>query len=382
MRTAKDPWLRPFEFQLIQRLYLKFGTWSGGELLDDLERWVKNDIRQEWWVRWFEHQEPRIYLRYYLNRLAGSFLWSVSDVWDARRNAKETGSKFMLEMQERLGPQRLVWEHGFGSDSGYYSANHSSPRLRETFDFRFTGQRAGSEWHRDIVTQYATILQSKGRFVTVDTGAVESKLPDIALWTPHSPLEWWPGGAIEVELEAYKKSDEAIMRNLEKHLDNHECVRFVVMSEKSFERISSLVKQKTGIIASRVENYLGYLNNPIQIEVIDSPTGQPYMDFLRSEKIPELEEVRKRSGYWYQRIMTARELEKEKRDREEARMPEKWQRAWEQAEQGNDNMLTGLRRTEYQRKVAEEDRRWFEAQAKKGGRVRVKPRRRWPRPDT
>ena len=172
------------------------------------------------------------------------------------------------------------------------------------------------------------------------------------------------------------------MGNLEKHLDNHECVRFVVMSEKSFERISSLVEQKTGIIASRVENYLGYLNNPIQIEVIDSPTGQPYMDFLRSEKIPELEEVRKRSGYWYQRIMTAQELEKEKRDREEARMPEKWQRAWEQAEQGNDNMLTGLRRTEYQRKVAEEDRRWFEAQAKKGGRVRVKPRRRWPRPDT
>ncbi len=344
MTPGSYPRLLPFEFQLIQRMYLKFGIWSGEDLLNDLENWVRNDIRQNWWIPWFEHEHD-IDLHRYLSRLAFDFLWSVSDVWDARRYAKEHNVKSMIEVQERLGPARLVWEHkGYGFEGGYWSVDHFSPRLKGIFDFRFTGQRAGSEWHRDIVTEYANILQSKGRFVTVDSGAVESELPDISIWTPHTPLEWWPGGAIEVEVEAYRKSDEALLRNLEKHRKNNEHVRFVVMSEKSFERIYNLIEQKTREIPQRVENYIGYLNNPIQIEVIDPPSGHPFLDFLKADKVLGYDPAMKRSSSQYPRIMTPREEAKEKRDREEARMPQKWQRAWELAEQGDDNMLTGLRR--------------------------------------
>jgi CRISPR/Cas system-associated protein endoribonuclease Cas2 len=357
MTPGSRPWLRPFEFQLIQRMYLRFGIWSGEDLLSDLESWVRNDVRQNWWIPWFEHEHD-IDLHRYLSMLAFDFLWSVSDVWDARRYAKEHDVKSMIEMQERLGPARLVWEHtGYGFEGGYWSVDHSNPRLKGIFNFRFTGQRAGSEWHRDIVTEYANILQSKGRFVTVDSGAVESKLPDISIWKPHTPLDWWPGGAIEVEAEAYRKSDEAILRNLEKHRENDVNVRFVVMSEKSFERIYNLIEEKTGEIAMRVENYLGYLNNPIQIEVIDPPSGSPYYEFLKADKVPGYDRAAKRSSTQYPRIMTSRDEAKEKRDREEAEMPQKLQRAWELAERGDDTMLTGLRREAYQRKVAEEDER-------------------------
>ena len=56
MITTREPWLRPFEFQLIQRMYLRFGIWSGEELMNDLEHWVRNDPRQEWWVNWFDKE--------------------------------------------------------------------------------------------------------------------------------------------------------------------------------------------------------------------------------------------------------------------------------------------------------------------------------------
>jgi hypothetical protein len=381
MTSGKDPWLRPFEFQLIQRLSLSFGVWSGGDLLNDLEHWVRNDVRQDWWVRWFEDNN-RIRLRYYLSRMAGEFLSSVGDVWEARRYAKEYNNKNMLETQERLGPARLVWMHGRPGSNNYYSANYSSPRLRGTFNFGFTGQRAGSEWHRDIITEYANILQRKGRFVTVDTGAVESKLPDITFWTPHTPLEWWSGGAIEVEMEAYRKSDQAIMRNLEKHLKNQTPVRFVVLSEKSFERVSGLIEQKTRIIPQRVENYLGQMNNPVQIEVIDSPTGHPYMDFLRSEKVLGRDKAAELAMAGYPRIMTPWEQEKEKRDIEEAHLPEKWQRAWELAEQGDGRLLDDVRRGEYRRRIEEEDSEYLAKKRARGGRFRVLQRRHWPKHDT
>ena len=46
-------------------------------------------------------------------------------------------------------------------------------------------------------------------------------------------------------MEAHRKSDEAILRNLEKNMKNNMAVRFVVMSEKDFERISSLIERAT-----------------------------------------------------------------------------------------------------------------------------------------
>lgn len=382
MTSGKYPWLRPFEFQLIQRMYLKLGIWSGEDLLRDLENWVRNDVRQNWCIKWFEN----IYetdLHYFLSRNTHDFLWSVSDVWDSRRYAKEHNVKGLIEMQERLGPARLVWEHeGEKYHGSFWSVDHFNPRLKSLFDFQFTGQRAGSDWHRDIVTEYANILQSKGRWVTVDSGAVESELPDITLWTPHTPLEWWPGGAIEVEVEAYRKSDEAILRNLDKNLKEEVSVRFVVMSEKSYERINKLIEEKRGKYPYRVENYLGYLNNPIQIEVIDPQTGHPYMDFLKVDKVPGYDQAMKRLSSSYPKIATPREEAKERRDRAEAEMPQKWQRAWELADQGNNRMLTGLRREAFHRKVDEEDEHWLDARAKRGVPFRVTPRRHWPKPDT
>ena len=111
--------------------------------------------------------------------------------------------------------------------------DHFNPRLDGLFNFRFTGPRAGADWHRQIVTEYANVLQCRGRWVTVDTGTVESQLPDITFTTPNDPLKWRgaPDGVIEVEMEAHRKSDEAILRNLEKNRKNNMSVRFVVMSE-------------------------------------------------------------------------------------------------------------------------------------------------------
>ena len=383
MITTKEPWLRPFEFQLIQRMYLRFGVWSGEELGNDLERWVRNDPRQEEWVHWFEHSGQVLHLGGYLGSLGGEFLWSVTDVWDARRYASEKNAGNMLDTQQRLGPARLVWEHkGYISSGGYYSVDHYNHRLENLFNFRFSGPRAGSEWHRDIVTEYANILQSKGRWVTVDTGAVESQLPDIVVWTPRSPTEWRPEGAIEVEMEAERKSDEAILRNLRKNEKKGDPVRFVVMSEKDCERVCGLVEKETGAAPARVENYPGQLNCPIEIEVVDPPSGHPYQEFLRSDKVPGEEEATRRSATMHPRILSQQEAEKEKRDREEAEMPQKWERAWQLAERGDDTMLSRLRRAAYQSKVAEEDERWLDDKRKRGGPFRVRPRRHWPKPDT
>ncbi len=383
MIMPKEPWLRPFEFHLIQRMYLRFGIWSGEELVNDLEHWVRNDPRQEQWVRWFEHSGQIFHLRGYLGSLAGEFFWSVTDYWDARRYANEKGIRNMISTQERLGPARLVWEHkGYISSRGYYSVDHYNPRLENLFYFRFSSQRAGSEWHKDMVTEYANILQSKGRWVAVDTGAVESQLPDISVWTPHSPTEWWSGGAIEVEMEATRKSDEAILRNLRKNEKMGEPVRFVVMSEKDYERVRDLVQKETGKAPVRVENYPGQLDHPVEIEVVNPTSGHPYHDFLQSEKVPGEEQATKRSLTMHPKLLTQQEQEKEKRDREEAEMPGKWELAWQLHERGDDTMLTRLRRAEYQKKLAAEDERWLADKRKRGGPFRLVPRRHWPKPDT
>lgn len=383
MITAREPWLRPFEFHLIQRMYLRFGIWSGEELMNDLEHWVRNDPRQKWWVYWFEHSEQRFQLRGYLGILAGEFFWSVTDYWDAHRYATEKNAQNMLSTQERLGPARLVWEHKeFFSSGGYYSVNHYIPRLENLFYFRFSGQRAGSEYHKDMVTEYANILQSKGRWVTVDTGAVESQLPDIRVWPPHSPTEWWYGGAIEVEMDVSKKSDEAILRNLRKNEKRGEPVRFVVMSEKDYERVRDLVQKETGTIPVRVENCPGQLDHPVEIEVVDPPSGHPYYDFLQANKVPGEEKASQRTLAMYPKLLTRQEQEKEKRDQEEAEMPGKWELAWQLHERGDDTMLTRLRKAEYQKKLAAEDERWLADKRKRGGPFRVVPRRHWPKPDT
>ena len=323
MTSSNDPWLRPFEFQLIQRMYLKFGIWSGEELLADLESWVRNDPHQNWGIRHLE----RVYrtdLHRFLNRMAGDFLWSVTDVWNARRVAQEHELEGMKAMQERLGPARLVWEHRslFGS-GGYYSVDHFNPRLDSLFNFRFTGPRAGAEWHREIVTEYANVLQSRGRWVTVDTGTVESQLPDITFTTPNDPLNWngAPDGAIEVEMEAHRKSDQAILRNLEKNRRNEVPVRFVVMSEKDCERISSLLERAAGTIPQRVENYPGQARYKVEIEVIDTPSGHPYMDFLQSEKVPGYDKASERRASMHPKIMTPQEEAKERRNRGEVVFP-------------------------------------------------------------
>ncbi|MDG6991062.1 MAG: hypothetical protein JRM99_06535 [Nitrososphaerota archaeon] len=383
MITTREPWLRPFEFQLIQRMYLRFGIWSGEELMNDLEHWVRNDPRQEWWVNWFEHSEHRFHLRGYLGSLAGEFFWSVTDYWDAHRYATKNDAQNMLSTQERLGPARLVWEHkGYISSRGHYSVDHYIPRLENLFYFRLSGQRAGSEWHKDMVTEYANILQSKGRWVAVDTGAVESQLPDISVWTPHSPTEWWSGGAIEVEMEATRKSDEAILRNLRKNEKKGEPVRFVVMSERDHDRVRDLVQKETGTLPVRVENYPGQLNHLVEIEVVDPPSGHPYYDFLQSDKVPGEEQATQRSLSMHPKLLTRQEQEKEKRDREEAEMPGKWELAWQLHERGDDTMLTRLRRAEYQKKLAAEDERWLADKRKRGGPFRLVPRRHWPKPDT
>ncbi len=383
MIMPKEPWLRPFEFQLVQTMYLRMGIWSGEDLANDLEHWARNDPRLEQWVHWFEHSGQLFHLRGYLDSFASEFLWSVTDYWDAHRYASEKKAGNMLETQERLGPARLVWEHkGYISSGGYYSVDHYNHRLENLFNFRFSGPRAGSEWHRDIVTEYANILQSKGRWVMVDTGTVESKLPDITVWAPHSPTEWRPEGAIEVEMEADRKSDEAILGNLRKNEKKGDPVRFIVMSEKDYERVYELVQKETRTVPVRVENYLGQLNYPIEIEVVDTPSGHPYHDFLQSGKVPGEEEATRRSLRMHPKLLTQQEEEKEKRDREEAEMPGKWEAAWQLAERGDDTMLTRLRRAAYQKKVAEEDERWLEDKRKSGGPFRVVPRRHWPKPDT
>lgn len=324
MTPSKEPWLRPFEFQLIQRMYLKLGIWSGEELLADLERWVRDDPHQNWGIPNLE-RDYEIDLHRFLSRMTADFLWSVTDVWDARRYAQERDVKGMKAMQERLGPGRLVWEHKtlLGS-GGYYSVDHFNPRLESLFSFRFTGPRAGSDWHREIVTEYANILQSKGRWVTVDTGTVESRLPDIAFTTPDDPLEWRGRfeGVIEVEMEAHRKSDEAILRNLEKNERNNLSVRFVVMSEKDCERICSLIERATRTIPQRVKNCPGQMRYAVEIEVIDSPSGHPYKDFVRSENVPGYDKASERSASMYPKVLTPQEEAKGRRDRGEAETPQ------------------------------------------------------------
>ena len=343
MTSSKEPWLRPFEFQLIQRMYLKLGIWSGEELLADLERWVRNDPHQNWDIPNLE-RDYETDLHRFLSRMTADFLWSVTDVWDARRYAQEHDFKGMKAMQERLGPARLVWEHkSLLGSGGYYSVDHFNPRLESLFNFRFTGPRAGSDWHREIVTEYANILQSKGRWVTVDTGTVESQLPDITFTTPGDPLKWrgTPCGVIEVEMEAHRKSDEAILRNLEKNTKNNMCVRFVVMSEKDFERIGNLIERATRTIPQRVANYPGQTRYAVEIEVIDSPTGHPYMDFLQSEKVPGYDKASERSASMYPKLLTPQEEAKERRGRGRTEPPRWSERARKLLERREDEALDG-----------------------------------------
>jgi hypothetical protein len=343
MTPSKEPWLRPFEFHLIQRMYLKLGIWSGEELLADLEKWVRNDPRQNWRIPHLEWAYETD-LHRLLSRMTADFLWSVTDVWDARRYAQERDVKGMKVMQERLGPARLVWEHkSLWGSGGYYSVDHFNPRLESLFNFRFTGPRAGSDWHREIVAEYANILQSKGRWVTVDTGTVESQLPDITFTAPDDPLKWRgaPDGVIEVEMEAHRKSDEAILRNLEKNRRNKMSVRFVVMSEKDCDRISSLIERATRTITQRVENYPGQMRYAVEIEVMDSPSGHPYMDFLQSEKIPGYDKASERSASMYPKILTAQEEAKERKDRGRAETPQWSEGARKLLNQREDEELDG-----------------------------------------
>lgn len=257
---------------------------------------------------------------------------------------------------EDSGPARLVWEHkGYVSSRGYYSVDHYNPRLESLFNFRFTGPRAGSEWHRDIVSDYANILQSKGRWVTVDTGTVESQLPDISVWAPHSPIEWRSEGAIEVEMEASRKSDEAILRNLRKNERKGEPVRFVVMSEKDYERIHSLIEKATGAVPMRVENYPGQLNHPIEVEVVDPLSGHLYHDFLQTDKVLGAKEATERSTFMHPRLLTPQEEAKERRNRGETELPRWSERARNLLKQRNDEVLTGLRRETFLREDFEED---------------------------
>src|SRR5207302_3623729 len=111
------------------------------------------------------------------------------------------------------------WEHRDPDHrERYYSVNRSNSRVERMLEFEFSGQRAGSDTHRELVADYARVLERQDCLVSVDRGAAESELPDIRVWTPISFLYWDDlPAAVEVELSAYKKSDEAIMHNFRKH---------------------------------------------------------------------------------------------------------------------------------------------------------------------
>jgi hypothetical protein len=364
---------------MVQLLYFNRGIWDGHSLLNNLERWVRNDPRQQEWVNGKTSS-----VRDTLNGLAGDFIRLTTNVWRERERFEEKQHFYGLGMQKRLGLERLIWEHeDRWASRDLFSINDQSQRVKQLFEFNFTGPRAGSDQHRDVVAEYAHILQSKGRFVSVDRGAVESKLPDIRVWVPATSVYWTyhPAGEVEVEVEAQKKSDEAILRNLWKR-DKTMPVRFVVMSERSCERVAALIKERTRIAPHRVENFPGEFNNLVEIELVISE--HPFADFRQAATVEGAEEAKTRS-LWpshYPRIMTDREREKEKRDMEEAERAKRWQSAWERYDEGDDWELSMLRRTEYLKKVAEEDRQWFESHVKRGRRPRVLPRRSWPRPDS
>jgi hypothetical protein len=373
--SEQDPTrLLPFEFYILQHLYHRKGIWREDDLTEGLVRWTKSDPCHADWVRLRVGVGTDI--RGLLGEKVRHFLYTVANPWEAHQYAEAHFDRDIAQIQKRLGMERLAWQHDALLDhlSRYYSANEKSRKLQQLMEFRFAGQRAGSELHQRVVTEYAQILQARGRFVEVDTGAVESKLPDIRVRFPCGPLQWneTDRAAVEVEIEAHRKSDEAILRNLRKQTGP---VRFVVLDERDCERVSKVIMEATGSSPKRVENYPGMFDR-LEIEVVTSQ--QPLREFLRENKGPGADEAQTRLLYEDSRYPK----KMSRREREEAESTERWDEARKLAEEGDDFQLSMVRRAEYMKKVAEEDRQWFEAQARKGHHPRVRPRRKWPKPDT
>ena len=373
--TDQDPTpFLPFEYYLLQRLYHRRGIWREDDLTEALVRLAKSDPRHADWV------QQRVGVGTDIRRLLGErvryFLYTMANPWEAHQYAEAHFDVEVSRIQKRLGMERIVWQHNALLDhvNRYYSANEESARLRQLMEFRFSGQRAGSEAHQRVVAEYAKVLQAKGRFVEVDTGSVESRLPDIGVRFPYGPFQWngTDHAAVEVEMDAHQKSDEAILRNLRKQTGP---VRFVVLDEKDCERVSRVIMGATGSGPKRVENYPASFDG-VEIEVVAGE--EPLREFLRVNKGPGAEDALTRvgsAGARYPKVMS-------KREREKAESAKRWEEARKLAEEGDDFQLSMVRRAEYMKKVAEEDRRWFEAQVRKGHLPRVRPRRKWPKPDT
>ena len=79
----------------------------------------------------------------------------------------------------------------------------------------------------------------------------------------------------------------------------------------------------------------------VEIEVIDTPSGQPYYDFLQSEKVPGYDKASERSVSMYPKIMTPQEEAKERRDRGETETPQCSERARKLLRQKEDEALDG-----------------------------------------
>ena len=373
--SSQDPTpYLPFEYYLLQHLHLRKGIWREDDLTEALVRWAKSDPRHADWVQ--ARVAVGTDIRRALGERARYFLYTVSNPWEAHLHAEAHFDTSITQIQKRLGMERLVWEHQALVDhvNRFYSANEESRRLQQLVEFRFSGQRAGSEAHQRVVTEYAKILQARGRFVGVDTGAVESKLPDIGVRFPYGPFQWngTDQAAVEVEMDAHQKSDEAILRNLRKQTGP---VRFVVVDEKDCERVSRVIMEATGSSPKRVQNYPALFDG-VEIEVVSSE--EPLREFLRANEGPGAEVAlfrMQQADSRYPKIM-------QRKEREKVESTKRWEEARKLAEEGDDFQLSMVRRAEYMKKVAEEDRRWFEAQVRKGHLPRVRPRRKWPKPDT
>lgn len=156
-------------------------------------------------------------------------------------------------------------------------------------------------------------------------------------------------------MEASRKSDEAILRNLRNNEKKGERVRFVVMSEKDYERVHGLIEKATGEAPMRVENYPGQLNHPVEVEVVDPPSGHPYHDFLQTDKVPGAKEATERSTFSHPRLLTPQEEVRERRDRGEAELPRWSERARNLLKKRDDEVLTGQREETFLREDFEGD---------------------------